>query len=53
MNRRLTFSAEERKRLAFACQALGTTFEEFVHEATLQALDEFEADIRQVMRRNR
>ncbi len=38
----LTFSPEERSRLAKVCQALGTTFEEFVHHATMQAVDEME-----------
>jgi hypothetical protein len=41
--RQLTFSEEERARLATACKALGTTFEELVHWATLQALDELES----------
>ena len=40
--RRLTFTLAERRRLADVCQVLGTTFEEFVHWATMQALDEME-----------
>jgi hypothetical protein len=40
--RKITFSAEERARLAKVCVALGTRFEEFVHDATMQALDEME-----------
>ncbi len=51
MSRVLTFNADERKRLAFACKTLGITFQEFVHQATIQALDEFEGDVRQVIRR--
>jgi hypothetical protein len=42
MTRKVTFSAEERKRLAEVCRALGTTFGELVHWATLHALDELE-----------
>ncbi len=53
MNRVITFSADERKRLAFACQTLGIKFPEFVHHATIQALDEFEADVREMVRRQR
>ena len=40
----VTFSAEERQRLAKACQVLGVKFHEFVHFATLQALDEVESE---------
>ena len=42
MSRQLTFSVEERRRLAAVCKALGTTFEEFCHFATMQAVDECE-----------
>jgi hypothetical protein len=42
--RRLTFTREERARLADICKVLGVTFEEFVHTATLHALDEIEGD---------
>jgi hypothetical protein len=40
--KKVTFSAEERKRLANVCVALGTTFQEFCHFATMQAVDECE-----------
>lgn len=40
--RTVTFSAEERARLAEICKALGTTFGEFVHFATMRAVDECE-----------
>jgi len=40
MNRKVTFSAEERKRLAEVCRILGITFAEFVHRAAMQAADE-------------
>jgi hypothetical protein len=40
--RQLTFSEEERGRLAVCCKALGTSFEEFAHFATMQAVDEVE-----------
>lgn len=36
------WTADDRLRLAAVCQALGVTFEEFVHEATMQAVDEVE-----------
>jgi len=42
MNRTLTFTREERARLAEVCKVLGTTFQEFVKQATLHALDEME-----------
>ena len=38
--RTVTFSAEERKRLAEVCKILGITFAEFVHKAAMQAADE-------------
>jgi hypothetical protein len=41
--RQLTFSEEERARLAKICQILGTTFEQFCHFSVLQAMDECEA----------
>ena len=40
--RDLTFSAEERARLADVCKALGTTFAEVAHFATMRAVDECE-----------
>ncbi len=51
--RRLTFSIDERRRLAEVCQALGTTFEEFVYHATMQALDEMEGAARALLARDR
>ena len=39
---RATFTREERERLAPVCIALGTTFGEFVHFATMRAVDELE-----------
>ena len=49
-NRKVTFDAAERARLAVVCQALGTTFGEFVHTATMHALDELEGDGRYTKR---
>lgn len=40
--RQVTFTREERQRIADQCKALGITFEEFVRYGTLQALDEME-----------
>jgi hypothetical protein len=40
--RELTFTKEERARLAEVCIALGTTFEEFAHFATMRCIDECE-----------
>jgi hypothetical protein len=42
LRRTLTFTAEERARLAAHCSAMGVSFEEFVHEATMQACDEMD-----------
>lgn len=44
MRDEVTFTKQERRRLAKACQVLGTTFAEFVHQATMHALDEFEGE---------
>lgn len=38
----VVFDKKERERLAKACQILGATFGEFVHIATMHAVDEFE-----------
>jgi hypothetical protein len=38
----LHFTKAERKRLAAACMVIGIKFPEFVHTATMQALDEHE-----------
>lgn len=38
----VTFTASERARLAEVCKALGTTFAEFVHFATMEAVSEVE-----------
>lgn len=46
----LVFNPEERRRLAKVCQALGTTFEEFVHHATMQAVDEMEGISQEIRR---
>ena len=40
MKRRLTFDVDERARLREVTAILGVTFEEFVHHATLHAVDE-------------
>jgi glycerol-3-phosphate cytidylyltransferase-like family protein len=48
--RQVIFDEDERARLATACKVLGITFEEFAHRATMQALDEFEADVRHYVR---
>lgn len=45
MRRTLTFTKGERARLADQCKALGITFEEFVHQATMQACDEMEGGV--------
>ena len=42
MARQLTFSEEERARLAVCCKALSTTFEEFAKFAVMQAVSECE-----------
>jgi hypothetical protein len=44
-SKEVVFTKAERKRLAKACQVLGVFFGEFVHDATMHALDEFEAGI--------
>lgn len=38
----LVFNVEDRRRLAKVCQTLGVTFTEFIHHATMQAVDEME-----------
>lgn len=38
----MTFTPEERRRLMVACRALRTTYVEFVHFATMQAISECE-----------
>jgi hypothetical protein len=40
MNRKVTFSAEERKRLAEVCKILGIKFEEFAHDSVMHSVDE-------------
>jgi hypothetical protein len=40
MKRQLTFTKEERVAIADHCKAMGITFEEFIHTATMQAVDE-------------
>jgi hypothetical protein len=42
--RAVIFTKDERARLADVCKAIGTTFEELVHVATMHALDELEGD---------
>jgi hypothetical protein len=42
-NRELKFTPAEMTRLRETCRSLGTSYSEFVHFATLQALDEVEA----------
>jgi hypothetical protein len=49
-NRVVTFTRAERERLAVQCKALGIYFEEFVHDATMQALDEMEGEARDARR---
>jgi hypothetical protein len=36
------FSEDDRKRLMPVCRALGTSFADFIHFATMQAVDECE-----------
>jgi hypothetical protein len=43
VEREVAFDRDERERMRVVCCALGTTFEEFVRFAVLQALDECEA----------
>ena len=38
----ITFSREERARIAVHCKALGTKFHEFVHDASMQIVDELD-----------
>lgn len=40
--RLITFNKRERARLADHCQALGIRFDEFVHDAAMQACDEMD-----------
>lgn len=40
VRRIITFNRAERKRIGKACQVLGIHFEEFVHDAAMQAVDE-------------
>lgn len=47
VNRHLTFSAAEMRRLRETCRALNTSYVEFVHFAVLQALDECDAIARE------
>jgi hypothetical protein len=42
LRRTLTFTKEERARLAVHCSAMGVYFEDFVHEAAMQACDEMD-----------
>ena len=42
-SRDVHFTPGEMKRLRVACRALNTSFAEFLHFATMQALDECEA----------
>ena len=44
--RKVSFDRDERARLAMVCKVLGVTFAEFVHTATMHALDEMEGDDR-------
>jgi hypothetical protein len=48
---RITFSVDERERLAKICQALNTTFAEFVHYASMQSVDEMEGLSREFRKR--
>ena len=41
-NRRLTFTDDEMDRIRVACQALGTSYAEFIRFATMAAVDEVE-----------
>ena len=49
--RRIELSPDEHRRLVVACQALGTTFQEFVSFATRTALDEIEGYGRDIAER--
>lgn len=49
----LTFTRDERERLAAACQILGITFAEFVKWATLHELDQIEGLNAEVARRRK
>jgi hypothetical protein len=40
--RLITFTKEERERIAPHCKALGITFAEFVHDATMHMVDEMD-----------
>jgi hypothetical protein len=46
--RLITFNKRERARLAVQCKALGIRFDEFVHDAAMQACDEMEGTQRRV-----
>ena len=39
-DRKLSFTEAERARLREACRCLGTSFVEFIHHSTMQAVDE-------------
>ena len=42
VTRKLKFDAAERRRIAKCCEVLGIFFEEFGHDAIMQACDEME-----------
>ena len=46
----LTFTKAERKRIADHCLAIGISFEEFIHQATMQACDEMDGVQRELHR---
>lgn len=49
--RMVTFTKPERARLASMCKVLGITFEELLHDAAIQAVDEFEGQVRSYVQR--
>ena len=51
--RKLSFTPAEMDRLRWCCQALGTTFAEFLHDAALQACDEVQGVSAAVARERR
>jgi hypothetical protein len=46
----ITFNKRERERLAAHCQAMGIRFDEFVHDAAMQACDEMDGVQRDLRR---
>jgi hypothetical protein len=48
--RMVTFTKAERARIALHCMAIGIKFEEFIHDATMQACDEMDGVQRELHR---